>query len=273
MPPLPSALRTLTRHLKRGLAASRGQTSNLDEETIVARLVNGANLDRSFVDIAAGDGLYMSNTYALAKSGWRGLSVEMDGARFKALARRHAALPDSHLVRGRVTVDNVLAVLAAAEVPAAFGFLSLDIDGYDHFILERLLSAHRPGLICAEINERIPPPVCFTVLYDPSYIWDGSAFFGQSLAQVELLCAAHRYAIVQLEYNNVFLMPSEIAPLSISAAEAYRSGYVDRPDRRERFPWNNEFESLLSMSPDEVVEHLTREFATHTGRFSISATG
>ena len=36
------------------------------------------------------------------------------------------------------------------------GFLDLDIDGYDYFVLETLLSKHKPKLISCETNEKIP---------------------------------------------------------------------------------------------------------------------
>lgn len=243
--------------------------SNTGEEEIVARLLSDCSPRRFCVDIAASDGRTMSNTLALYQRRWAGLAVEMDGLSFKALAARHARFPDSSLFRGRVTPDNVLDLLRAASVPADFGFLSLDIDGYDFYILDRMLSEYRPTLICAEINEKIPPPLRFTVKYRPDYVPDGSHFYGQSICQLAVLCERHEYAIVQLEYNNTFLMPSDLAPVSLTPTEAYRIGYQDRPDRQSRFPWNADMESVLRMSPGAAVDFLNNQFERYRGSYTL----
>jgi hypothetical protein len=173
-------------------------------------------------------------------------------------------------VRARVTPDNAQAILAAAEVPRDFGFLTLDIDGYDHYVLDRILSGYRPALVCAEINEVIPPPVRFTVRYDDGYEWGNSHFYGQSISQLEVLARRYDYAIVAVEYNNAFLMPSDLAPVSVTAQEAYRVGYAERPDRLLLLPWNAVMEPLQHMTPGEVVVFLDDLFAQHSGLYELT---
>jgi hypothetical protein len=161
-------------------------------------------------------------------------------------------------------------LLAAAQTPAEFAFLSLDIDGFDYFVLESILSQYRPALICAEINEKIPPPIRFTVLYSDDYEWDLSLFYGQSIAQLDVLRARHDYALVQLEYNNAFLMPAEIAPRSMTAEDAYRDGYLRRGDRLEKMPWNAPYEELLTMSPTDGVTRIEELLAANRGLYELS---
>lgn len=247
-----------------------GSYANEGEEQVIGRLLAGVGAPRYCVDIGAGDGRTMSNTLALHEQGWPGLSVEVDPESFRALAARHARFARSTLLRGRVTPDNVATVLAAAGVPADFAFLSVDIDGYDHFVLDALLALYRPALVCAEINEKVPPPLRFTVDYDPDYTWDGTHFYGQSICQLALLCARHRYAIVELEYNNCFLMPEALAPRSLDPALAYRTGYAERPDRLVRFPWNADMEPLLGLDPPAAAAFLEAAFARHRGRYTLS---
>jgi len=163
--------------VRRGLAAVgvdvrglRRQASNFGEERIIGEwLARVPPRHRVYVDIAAGDGVTMSNTLALARAGWNGLAVEGDAALFADLTRAYARYPKVRLASAMVTPDNVADLLRAHDVPREFGVLSLDIDGYDHFVLDRLLEAFRPGLICAEINEAIPPPVKFSVTSDPDH--------------------------------------------------------------------------------------------------------
>jgi hypothetical protein len=247
----------------------RGRGSNFDEERIIAGWLDRVPpRHRWYVDIAAGDGETMSNTLALARAGWDGLAVEADPQAFERLAHAYARHPRIRLARTLVTPDDVLDLLRGHDVPREFGVLSLDIDGYDHFVLDRLLEAFRPAVICAEINEAIPPPVRFTVRYRPDHAWAKDHFYGQSLAMLDELRARHGYALVQVEYNNAFLLPAERSPVaSRAAAEVYREGYLTRADRLTRLPWNREMEFLQALPPDQVVAALNRRFARHAGRY------
>jgi hypothetical protein len=242
-----------------------------DEEAIILELLGKINPRNKFaVDIGAGDGEYMSNSYKVFSSGWNGLGVEWNGKQFAKLAYRYTGLSDVSLLRGRVTPDNVLSLLAACDTPKDFGFLSLDIDSYDFFVLEKVLSAYRPSLICTEINEKVPPPVRFAVKFQNEGPWNINHFYGQSLSMLEGLVQQHQYDLVRLEYNNAFLIPHEINPVgALTAAEAWRKGYVDRPDRLRRFPWNQDMESLISKPAEECKTILREKFKDFNGRYIL----
>ena len=42
---------------------------------------------------------------------------------------------------------------------------------------EEWLTRYRPELICAEVNEKIPPPLKFSVRWDPNYRWSNDHFW------------------------------------------------------------------------------------------------
>jgi hypothetical protein len=260
---------SLTSFLRRTLRRWRHRGSNFGEARIIAEwTARVPPRHRSYVDIAAGDGETMSNTLGLARAGWEGLAVEADAELFADLTSVYRQFPRVRLARETVTPDNVVDLLRTHGVPGDFGVLSLDIDGYDHFVLARLLETFRPGLICAEINEAIPPPVRFAVTYRPDHAWARDHFYGQSLAMLDELRARHGYALVQVEYNNAFLVPAECSPVaSRPVAEVYREGYLARPDRLSRLPWNREMEFLQGLSPEEVVAALHARFARYAGRY------
>ncbi|MDB5049680.1 MAG: hypothetical protein JWO30_2751 [Fibrobacteres bacterium] len=245
--------------------------SNFDEDPIIRDLLAKIQLRHRFaVDIGAGDGETMSNSFSLFNSGWEGIAAEWDAARFARLAYRYSSFANTRLIRARITPDNVLNLLASCEAPKEFGFLNLDIDSYDHYVLEKLLTAYRPSLICAEINEKIPPPVRFTVKWSPDHAWAQDHFFGQSLSILEDLGKRQGYALVGLEYNNAFLIPRELNPVPImTAAEAYRKGYADRADRLQRLPWNKDMEPLLKMPSAEAVEFIREKFKAYAGRYVL----
>jgi hypothetical protein len=258
----------LKRTRPRAATGDRDYSNFGEQDVIAAHLARLGIASGTFVDIGAADGETSSNTRALARAGWDGLAVEGDPASFARLAWRAVDTPRVRLARAFVTPDNVVPLLEAHGVPADFAFLSLDIDGYDHFVLAALLESFRPLLMCVEFNEAIPPPVKFTVTYHPDHTWALDHFYGQSLAMVDTLARRHDYALVDVHYNNAFLVAAERSALpGLTAEAAYRRGYLDRPDRRQRLPWNDELERLQTMPPAAVVAELRARFARYEGRY------
>lgn len=237
---------------------------------LVARLVPD-EAARTAVDIGAGDGIRGSNTYALFLRGWRGVGFEGDDRRARRLARAYKSLAGVEARQALVTPANVVGLLREHGVGADFGVLSLDIDSYDYWVLEAVLKEFRPRVVVTEINEKIPPPVRFVVGYDPDFRLQHH-FFGYSIASLTDLCASHGYALLALEYNNAFLAPRELLGdlPALDAASAYRRGYLERPDRRERFPRNQDMEALHSMSPAQAVAFIRSFFARHEGKYELS---
>jgi FkbM family methyltransferase len=250
----------------------RIQYSYLGEEVVIEKYINELNLEHRYcVDIAASDGVTMSNTLFLYQQGWSGLAVECDSKKFAALATHYQDFPNVILSKSMVTPDNVISLLKAYQVPEKFGLLNLDIDGYEYFVLEKILSEFRPAMICTEINESIPPPLKFTVKWNPGHFWAGDRFFGQSICQLNLLCEKYDYALVELHYNNAFLIPQEISPHpSLTPEEAYRKGYIDRTDRKQKFPWNADIEEIHSLSPEAALAYVSTYFAKYVGKFDCS---
>jgi hypothetical protein len=242
-----------------------------EEEATIARYLDLLPVSHRYcVDIAAQDGIGGSQTLALFKRGWDGMAVEYDPAMFAVLSGFYRQFPGASLVRGKVTPDNVADMLRGCACPRDFGFLSLDIDSYDYFVLERILAEFRPTLMCVEVNEIVPPPLRFSVTYDPDHGWPGDHFQGQSIAQCAELCARHGYGILELHYNNLLLAPVEVAPGTVTPEQAYAEGYRDRPDRREKFPWNADVEPLLHLPPDEARAFLHRLFQRYTGKYVLT---
>jgi hypothetical protein len=271
-------LNRLGLHLERAKQRfRRSGFSNFDEERILDGFVG--RLDplgeaRVAVDIGAGDGIRGSNTYALFLRGWRGVGFEGDERRARRLARAYRNLEGVEARQALVTPANVVGLLREHGVPRDFGVLSLDIDSYDYWVLDAVLESFRPRVVVTEINEKIPPPVRFVVNYDPDFSLQHH-FFGYSIASLAELCARHDYALLALEYNNAFVAPRELLGdlHALDAETAYRRGYFERPDRRERFPRNSDMEALHTSTPAEAVAFLKNFFARHAGKYELSLAG
>lgn len=243
-----------------------------DEQSIIFGYLSALNLGKGYcIDIAASDGISMSNTYSLYKDGWSGLAVECDARKFSSLASNYVNFQNVNLAKFMVTPKNILSLLSANEIPEKFEFLNLDIDGYDYYVLEQILGSYRPKLICTEINEKIPPPIKFTVKWNPDYAWAEDHFYGQSISQLHMLAREHQYALVELHYNNAFLIPLEHCPISsLTPEQAYQFGYLDKPDRKRKFPWNANMEDVLHMNPDDALTFINMFFSKYKGLFEAS---
>jgi hypothetical protein len=246
-----------------------------EEETIIYNYLNEFNIDSKYrfaVDIASQDGILGSQTLHLFKKKWNGIALEVDGYFFSVLASFYKNFSGVTLIKTKVTPFNILNILNVANCPQNFGFLSLDIDSFDYFILDEILKNYRPQLVCVEINENIPPPIKFTVKYDVDFNWDGldSHFQGQSIEMVNELCLIHNYKIIELHYNNLFIIPIENEKYpSITPKEAFDSGYLYKSKRKKYFPWNRDMEEIFSLTIDNQIDFLNRKFSNYTDKYIL----
>ena len=254
------------------LALRRDGFSNENEDQILAKYITELlplDHNRTVVDIGAGDGIRWSNTYALFLNGWQGLGIEFDSHKFVALAQAYKYFPNVYACRNRATPDNIVPLFNSYGIEKNFSVLSLDIDGNDYWVLRAILSHFRPQLIVTEINEKIPPPIRFAVKYNPDFQLRHH-FFGYSIAMLADLCEEFGYVILELEYNNAFLAPKELAAdRALDATTSYTRGYLDRPDRKEKFSLNFDMETIYSLSDEEAFEFLKNFYANFPGEFYL----
>lgn len=244
--------------------------SNFDEQQIVEKYIAQLSIDNeTIVDIGAGDGMRRSNSYSLIANGWVGLGIEYDPRAFAKLADAYRHYPNAFACRFKVDPENICALLASYGVERDLGILSLDIDSYDFYVLDAVLTRFRPRLVITEINEKVPPPIRFVADVDPDFVMKDH-FFGYSITALAELLEKHDYAMLELEYNNAFIAPAELAGVNpIGVTKAYETGYLHRSDRREKFKPNADMEILHSMTADQGVEYLNNFFSAFKGKYQI----
>ncbi|HEY6233009.1 MAG TPA: hypothetical protein VIW64_17230 [Pyrinomonadaceae bacterium] len=252
----------------------RGRFSHADEQRILARLIEKLlphDWPRTVVDIGAGNGVRWSNSYALLLSGWKALGIEADPRKYALLKKAYGNFARAEASNTLADPQNVGGLLRQFEVEKNFGVLCLDIDGNDYWVLDAILSEFRPGLVVTEINENIPPPFRFAVKFDPDFQLRYH-FYGYSIAALEDLCRKHNYGILELEYNNAFIAPAELAAADFLPADAvYKQGYLNRPERRQRFAANVDMEAVHSLTPQEGMRFLQDFYAADAGNYYLAA--
>ena len=212
-----------------------------------------------FVDIGASNSTPDSQSEVLVANGWSGIMFECNPEKYAPLIQRMRSVPVK-VISQMVTPDNVLDLLRTAGAPNNF-YLSLDIDGYDFYVLKKILSVYSPQMIISEINEKIPPPIKFTVNYQPGYWWDTSHFFGYSISMLEDIKG---YKIDSLDFNNVVMTPGV---QEIPIADLYRDGYWNMTPRRPVY--NEDFDPIYAMPYATQIAFIKAKFARYRGRYTL----
>jgi len=208
-----------------------------------------------FVDIGASCHSDYSESEVLINYDFEGIMFECDESKYHVQLNKMRNVPIDVLSH-KVTPDNILEILSEKNVKDGF-FMSLDIDGYDFFVLDKILSRYRPSFIVSEINEKIPPDIKFSVNYDPNYFWDGSHYYGYSIAMLESILGKYEYKIKMLDYNNVVLVPGKQKE---SLIDVYNNGYLNKLDRLTKFYYNTEFEHIYSLDREEQINFIKNYF-------------
>jgi len=259
--------------LQKARYSLRGRFSHANEQSILAKYIEKLlpkDRPRTVVDIGAGNGVRWSNSYALLLAGWKALGVEADPQKFALLSKVYGKFSNAYASNSLASPDNICALLRDFDIEEDFGVLCVDIDGNDYWVLDAILTKFRPGLVLTEINENIPPPLRFVIKFDPDFKLRYH-FYGYSIAALEDLCRQHDYGILELEYNNAFLAPRELGAQFRDAESAYREGYRDRPERKERFASNLDMESLHSLSPEQGIRFLREFYESDEGNYYLAA--
>jgi len=227
-----------------------------------------------YVDIGASDGYTSSSTFPFARNkNFSGLSVELDDVKFKKMQYIYKNFSNAFLSQTKVTPLNIEDLLNEFDVPKNFDILNLDIDSYDLFVIKNLLESYRPKIISMEINEKIPPPIYFTVTYDENHFWKGDHFFGCSLQAAYEEVTRFNYKLYSVIYNNAIFIPEEmnLEFQNLSVEEFYKDGYENKSDRKEKFSYNSDVDVLLGLQQEEAIIFLNNFFKEYRGMFILES--
>jgi hypothetical protein len=206
--------------------------SQNDEDGIIERIL--ADLDISngfFVEFGVGppwgrtffEAGLEANCRLLNRKGWRGLFMDS------------RELPTQAAVaREYVTPFNVNLLFWKYDVPANFDVLSVDIDGQDFWIWMNLLA--RPRIVVIEYNASIALERSCVIPLLAEFEWDGTDWFGASLAALDKLARSKFYTLVYANGVNAFFVRSDlfVNPADFSLERLYVGKRIHPEDSRRR---------------------------------------
>ncbi len=253
---------------------AENDTSYAGEFGVISRLLDEKEwADLTIVDIAASDGVTQSPVLEFIKAGAGGLAVEADGDKFAALAYLYRKFPKMQLHKTRISPQNVVPLLEHFGIQRQLDVINIDIDSFDLDLAVAILeSGYEPQIISIEINEKIPPPIYFNVLYSDNHSWDGTHFYGCSLTAATSQIEKFGYNLVELEFNNALFVRANKTGNQKSAkspSSAWLEGYRNRPETRKLFGHNQDVEHWLDMKPELLVPLIGDYFSKHSGKFDL----
>jgi hypothetical protein len=156
-----------------------------------------------------------NNTHYLALQGWKGVWVDGSAENIGTIA---AAIPldtPALLVQQMfITRDNIAAATAAwlARLGGGVDLLSLDIDGNDAAVLDRILTVVEPRVLVLEYNGKFPPPLKLSVAYKADHAWGGDDYYGSSLQVfVDQLDGRYRLVSCGISGANAYFVRADVA--------------------------------------------------------------
>ena len=167
---------------------------------------------RWFVEFGIVAGLEGNSVLLADVHGWQGLFMEGSDELHAQLAYKYAGSQKVITRHALVTAENVDDLMDGAGVPESFDLLSIDVDGNDYWIWQAV-SAHRPRVVVCEYNGSIDPTSPLTQPYAPDERWDGTEYFGASLAALTDLGRVKGYTLVHTDLTgtNGFFVVDEYA--------------------------------------------------------------
>lgn len=232
---------------------------------------NGQN--NFYVDIGASDGVSSSSTLEFAKNtNWKGLSIEFDKKKFSKMKYVYRKYKNVRLANSKVTPENVGKLFRQYSVPKNPTFINIDIDSYDLDVFNSIIIAgYLPDIVSIEINEKIPPPIYFKVLYEEKHFWRGDHFYGCSISAAQKEFSKKGYILGDFKLNNAIFINKSIYPdiKEIDTVTAYNNGYRDVPNRKNLFKYNHDVEVLFNLNNLEKIKFLNNLFLPYEGIYEL----
>jgi len=191
--------------------------SQFGEDGIIQNLIHRVPIEHEvFVEFGVADYVESNTRFLLVNDNWRGLIIDGDTGHQAFVERtgmswRH----DITALSAFVTRENIDALIASAGISGDIGLLSVDLDGNDLWVLERI-SGVSPRILITEYNATFGPEAAVTVPYDPGFVraqkHPSNLYWGASLAAMERTARAKGYTLVagNKAGNNAFFVRDDV---------------------------------------------------------------
>ncbi len=255
--------------------------SQFGEDGILQYLAGETGIGRSeqlFVEFGVQDYAESNTRFLLMNNHWKGLIIDgskeyMDVVRGQDLYWRH----DLTAVDAWIDRDNINQLIGDAGFSGDIGVLSVDIDGNDYWVWERI-DVVRPVIVVVEWNSVFGPRHAISIPYDPAFQREKAhyscLYWGASIAAFERLAARKGYSLLgsNAAGNNIFFVRNDrlgrLRP--VKAADAWvESRFRDSRDASGKLNFlggSRRLEEILDLPVVEVEGGRTTTLRALEGR-------
>jgi len=184
-------------------AFDRKVYSQNGEDGIVAEIIRRVGVKYPyFVEFGVEAGVECNCARLVLEESWNGLFIEGAPPQYEKLAARYGGHPGIRCVNEYVSSANIEDILARNGVPEDFDLLSIDIDGNDYWVWAAI-KRWRPSIVVIEYNAAYPPPQRWVMKENPEHRWNGTNYYGASLASLAALGRRKGYSLVATNPDGV----------------------------------------------------------------------
>lgn len=111
--------------------------------------------------------------------------------------------------------------------------ISIDIDGNDFWILDKMLPHYKPEIVIAEFNAMYTDSRA--IRYNPDHVWAGDSYYGFTFKAGEKLAELHGYKVIfQIANMNMIMVRADlIEGLEIPPVTYKQNDYFKLSDRED----------------------------------------
>jgi hypothetical protein len=217
--------------------------SQWGEDGILQFLTRNVQIrNRTFIEFGVEDFFESNCRYLMMKDLWSGFVIDGSAANIKRLQSSYFYW--RYQIQSRasfVTAENICALLEESGFDKELGILSIDLDGIDYHILDKL-NDWRPAILIVEYNATFGNSHAVTVPYDPEFQRNrkhySNLYFGASLPAFRHLAAERGYGFVGTNSmgSNAFFVRRDLlngVVVEMGPGEGYRD-FVFRESRDAR---------------------------------------
>ncbi len=193
-------------------AFERQVYSQNGEDGIIQEILYRIGTSRGFfLEFGVESGIECNCARLALEEHWDGVFIESDETHFKELRNRYRDFKGVQCVNACVTSLNIETLLEANHVPPDFDLLSIDIDGNDYWVWSAITRWH-PRIVVIEYNAALPPTQKRVMQENINHRWDGTSYYGASLASLAALGREKGYELVATNSRgvNAFFVTQEL---------------------------------------------------------------
>jgi hypothetical protein len=238
--------------------------SQFGDDGIIQYLVHRLQpLPDTFVELGVENYRESNTRFLLVNNNWRGLVLDGDDDSINYIQRdeiywRHTLTA----CRAFITRENITELLREAGFTGEIGLLSIDIDGNDYWVWEKI-GIVDPVVVIIEYNSIFGPDLAVTIPYEPQFArhrahYSGQ-FWGASLQALKLLADRKGYSLVGCNSagnNAYFVRNDKVADQPVlSVQEAFvEARFRDSRDEQEKLTYLTGAERFHAIAELEVYD-------------------